>query len=84
MDTVARLLDFIDNSTSPYHTVKTGANELKAKGFTELFLEDVWALGEGLLCKGLRLRVGSFSYRIESSPFYAHCFGPYGFSGYSY
>lgn len=47
MDTVARLLDFIDNSTSPYHTVKTGANELKAKGFTELFLEDVWALGEG-------------------------------------
>lgn len=47
MDTVARLLDFIDNSTSPYHTVKTGANELKAKGFTELFLEDVWTLGEG-------------------------------------
>ena len=47
MDTVARLLDFIDNSTSPYHTVKTGANKLKAKGFTELFLEDVWALGEG-------------------------------------
>lgn len=47
MDTVARLLDFIDNSTSPYHTVKTGANELKAKGFTELFLEDVWAFGEG-------------------------------------
>ena len=47
MDIVARLLDFIDNSTSPYHTVKTGANELKAKGFTELFLEDVWALGEG-------------------------------------
>lgn len=47
MDTVARLLDFIDNSTSPYHTVKTGADELKAKGFTELFLEDVWALGEG-------------------------------------
>ncbi|WP_295272290.1 M18 family aminopeptidase [Veillonella sp.] len=47
MDTVARLLGFIDNSTSPYHTVKTGANELKAKGFTELFLEDVWALGEG-------------------------------------
>lgn len=47
MDTVARLLDFIDNSTSPYHTVKTGANELKAKGFTELFLEDIWALGEG-------------------------------------
>ena len=47
MDTVARLLGFIDNSTSPYHTAKTGANELKAKGFTELFLEDVWALGEG-------------------------------------
>lgn len=47
MDTVARLLDFIDNSTSPYHTVKTGAQELKAKGFKELFLEDVWALGEG-------------------------------------
>lgn len=47
MNTVARLLDFIDNSTSPYHTVKTGAKELKDKGFTELFLDDVWALGEG-------------------------------------
>ena len=47
MNTVANLLDFIDNSTSPYHTVKTGAARLQKAGFTELTLDEVWALAPG-------------------------------------
>lgn len=47
MKTVARLLDYIDNSTSPYHTVKASADILLAHGFKELQLEDIWSLSEG-------------------------------------
>ncbi|SUP40280.1 M18 family aminopeptidase [Veillonella criceti] len=47
MNTVARLLEYIDNSTSPYHTVKASADLLKAKGFKELQLDELWAFSEG-------------------------------------
>lgn len=47
MNTVARLLEYIDNSTSPYHTVKASADVLKAKGFEELQLDELWAFSEG-------------------------------------
>lgn len=47
MNTVARLLEYIDNSTSPYHTVKASADLLKEKGFEELQLDELWAFSEG-------------------------------------
>ncbi|WP_295234991.1 M18 family aminopeptidase [Veillonella sp.] len=47
MNTVARLLEYIDNSTSPYHTVKASAEILKANGFRELQLDDTWSFDYG-------------------------------------
>ncbi|MBS4912585.1 MAG: M18 family aminopeptidase [Veillonella sp.] len=47
MNTVAKLLDYIDKSTSPYHTVLTSAQILKEAGFKELNLGDEWQLTPG-------------------------------------
>lgn len=42
-----RLLNFIGKSTSAYHTVKTGKEELLAAGFEELALKNSWELRPG-------------------------------------
>ena len=43
-ESTQELLDFIDSSTSPYHTVLTAEKLLETYGFQELKQEEAWAL----------------------------------------
>lgn len=47
MQTLDTLLDYIEQCTSPYHTVMTSKAKLKAAGFTELRLDEEWSLSAG-------------------------------------
>ncbi|WP_298704303.1 M18 family aminopeptidase [uncultured Veillonella sp.] len=47
MNTVANLLEYIDRSTSPYHTVLASAQMLEDAGFEEISLGEEWNLVPG-------------------------------------
>lgn len=40
------LIEFIDNSATPFHAVNNMENELKKNGFKELKLEDAWTINK--------------------------------------
>ena len=46
-DSTRALLQFIEESVSPFHSVEAGARFLAANGFAELLLDEVWKLKKG-------------------------------------
>ena len=46
-DDIRELLEFINQSTSPWHTAEASARLRKQTGFEEMVWRDSWKIGEG-------------------------------------